>query len=147
MAIAVQQQPDDNNSEGVWRRPEEQGTGRRRQPNNNNSEGVRRQPVDKGKQPGFSQSARESASITKGTLRELRVIGDCEARGESEGSKRAAEYLGRGRAQQVARTMSRGERGLKCAAECLGRGRAQQVAQTMSMEHHLRQVSKRKVSV
>ena len=28
MAMAVQQQPDDNDSEGVWRRPEEQGTGR-----------------------------------------------------------------------------------------------------------------------
>ena len=101
MAMAVQQQPNDNDSEGVRRRPEEQGTGRRRQPSNNNSEGVR-QPVDKGKQPGFSKSARESASVAKGTLRKLRAIGDREARGESEDSKRAAECLGRGRAQQVA---------------------------------------------
>jgi hypothetical protein len=108
----VQQQPNDDDSEGVMRRPEEQGTGRRRQPNNNNSEGVRRQPVDKGKQPGFSKSACESASVTKGMLQKLRAIGDCEVRGESEDSK--------------------------CAAECLGQGRAQQVAQTMSMEHHLR---------
>jgi len=113
MAMAVQQQPNDNDSEGIRRWPEEQGTGRRRQPNkNNNSEGVRRQPVDNGKQPGFSKSARESASIAKGTLRKLRAIGNREARGESEDSKRAAE--------------------------CLGRGRAQQVARTMSMEHHLR---------
>jgi hypothetical protein len=112
MAMAVQQQPNDDDSESVMRRPEEQGTGRRRQPNNNNSEGVWRQPVDKGKQPGFSKSARESASVAKGTLRKLRAMGDREARGESEDSKRAAE--------------------------CLGRGRAQQVAQTMSMEHHLR---------
>ncbi len=83
MAMAVRQQPDDNNSEGVWRQPEEQRTGRRLQPNNNNSEGVRRQPVDKGKQPGFPESARESASVMRGTLRELRAIGDHEARGES----------------------------------------------------------------
>jgi len=121
MAMAVQQQSDNNDSEGVWRRPEEQGTGRRRQPNNNNSEGIRRQPVDKGKQPGFSESARESASVAKGTLQELRAIGNRKARGESEDSKRTAE--------------------------CLGRGRAQQVARTMSMEHHLRRMSKGKVSV
>ena len=83
MAMAVQQQPNDNDSEGVRRRPKEQGTGRRRQPNNNNSEGVRRQPVDKGKQPGFPESARESASVARGTLRELRAIGDRKGRGES----------------------------------------------------------------
>ena len=112
MAMAVQQQPNDDDNEGVMRRPEEQGTGRRRQPNNNNSEGVRRQPVNKGKQPRFSKSARESASVAKGMLQKLRAIGDREARGESEDSKRAAE--------------------------CVGQGRAQQVAQTMSMEHHLR---------
>ncbi len=29
MAMAVRQQPDNNNSEGVWRRPKEHGTGRR----------------------------------------------------------------------------------------------------------------------
>ena len=107
MAMAVQQQPNDNDSEGVRRQPEEQGTGRRQQPNNNNSEGVWRQPVYKGKQPpGFSKSSRKSASVAKGTLRKLGAIGDREARGESEDSKRAAECLGRGRAQQVVRTMS-----------------------------------------
>ena len=116
MAMAVQQQPNDDDNEGVMRRPEEQGTGRRRQPNNNNSEGVRRQPVEKGEQLGFRESADESASVARGTLRELRAIRDHEARGESYDSKRAAE--------------------------CLGRGRAQQVARTMSMEHHLRRMSK-----
>jgi len=47
------------------------------------SEGNWRQPVDKGKEPGFSESARESTSVARGTLRELRVIGNHEARGES----------------------------------------------------------------
>jgi hypothetical protein len=60
----------------------------------------------------FPLSAREIVSVTRGTPRELRAIGNREARWESEGSKRAAE--------------------------CVGGGRAQQVARTMSMEHHLR---------
>ena len=93
-----------------------QGTGDRAEMNN--SEGVRRQPVEKGEQLGFRESADESASVARGTPRELRAIRDHEARGESYDSKRAAE--------------------------CLGRGRAQQVARTMSMEHHLRQMSKGK---
>ena len=74
--MAERRQPDDNDSEGDWRRPEEQEKGRRREPNNDNSEGVWRQPVAQGKQPGFRRSARERASVARGTLRELRAIND-----------------------------------------------------------------------
>jgi hypothetical protein len=85
------------------------------------SEGVWRQLVDKGKQPGFPESDCESVSVAREAPRELRAIHDHEVGGESYDSKHAAE--------------------------CLGRGRAQQVTRTMSIEHHLRRMSKGKVSV
>jgi hypothetical protein len=78
-------------------------------------------PLTRVSSPDFSESACESSSIPRGTPRELRAIHDHEARGESYDSKRAAK--------------------------CLGQGQAQQVAQTMTMEHHLRQMLKGKVSV
>jgi hypothetical protein len=74
--MAEQRQPDNNDSEGNWRWPEEQEKGRRREPNNDSSGGVRRQPVEQGKPPGFCRSARERASVAKGTLQELRAIGN-----------------------------------------------------------------------
>lgn len=66
-------------------------------------------------------SACESASIARRMPREYKAIRDREARRESKDSKRAAE--------------------------CLRQGRAQQVARTMSMEHHLRRMSKGNVRV
>ena len=119
------------------------------------------------RQSRFPLPARENASVTRGKPQELRAIGNREARGESKGSKRAAECQRRGPAQQVAHTMlmerssarksasiargtpreygairdreaRRESKDSKRAAECQRLGRAQQVACTVSMEHRLR---------
>jgi hypothetical protein len=51
-------------------------------------------------QMALNESARASASVTRGMPREHRVIRDRDARGESKGSKRAAECQRQGQAQQ-----------------------------------------------
>jgi hypothetical protein len=51
-------------------------------------------------QTALNESARASASVTRGTPQEHWVIQDCNARGESKGSKCAAECQRQGQAQQ-----------------------------------------------
>jgi hypothetical protein len=68
-------------------------------------------------QTALNESAHASASVTRGTPREHRAIRDRDARGENEGSKRAAECQRRGRAQQEVASIDRDGAPLKMNVE------------------------------
>jgi hypothetical protein len=68
-------------------------------------------------QIALDEPARASASVTRGTPREHRAIRDHDARGESEGSKCAAECQRQGQAQQEVALIDRDGAPLKMNVE------------------------------
>jgi hypothetical protein len=68
-------------------------------------------------QTALNESAHASAGIMRGMPREHREIRDCNARGESEGSKRAAKCQRQGRAKQEVALIDRDGAPLKMNVE------------------------------
>jgi hypothetical protein len=65
----------------------------------------------------LDESARASVSVKRGALREHRAIRDCDARGESKGSKHAAKCQRQGQVQQEVALINRDGAPLKMNVE------------------------------